>query len=387
MTDPHTFVPSNDLDSMLSHLPDQTLPEDTTYTPEWDATPQYTVEPEASDNDLAAPADGEPSEPSVEPTDPEIVDPADTNSTDEASNDSVSSPDDASVDDSAYHHNVNDDTDAVMPADNEQPVAPPATEADSTVTSPAEGSPVENDADQAVIFEENTDTSNGEVVLEDADPWANYVDDGVYGNSVAWNDDWYYQQVDGYCGPTSVSFILNQFFNTGIFDPNVLVNQALELGIDSDLSDGMYTTQICDLFNANGVAAHIEQANQSDPMTDLAVKLEEGCGVLATVDAQEIWALMSPEEQAMADYAGDAANHALIVTEINTNTGMVTLADPGTPEGNGLQVDINTFAGAWQDSDYEMVVTDGVNDELRDPSLAPAGTNYVVANVTGSNTI
>lgn len=387
MSDPHTFVPSNDLDSMLNHLPDQTLPEENSYTPEWDATPQYTAEPEESNDDSTKPAVDENSAPDVEPTEPEIVDPADTSSVDESSDDSANPGDNAPINYDAYDHDVEGDTDTVMPADHEQSVTPPPSDSELNTTNSTDAAPSENDADQTALPEENTNPPADEVALEDTDPWANYVDDGVYGNSVAWNDDWYFQQVDGYCGPTSVSFILNQFFNAGIFDPNVMVNQVYELGLDSDLSDGMLFTAMSDLLNASGVSAHIENANSSDPMMDLAVKLEEGCGVLAAVDGTEIWGSVYPEQQATAEYGVDEPNHALIVTEINTNTGIVTLADPGTPDGNSLQVDINTFASAWQDSEYTMVVTDGVNDELRDPTLTPAGPDYVVVNATGTNTI
>ena len=53
-----------------------------------------------------------------------------------------------------------------------------------------------------------------------------------------------------------------------------------------------------------------------------------------------------------------AADHALVVSGINSETGVVTLSDPGTPSGNEEQVPLSVFMDAWSASNYQMLVTD-----------------------------
>ena len=151
-------------------------------------------------------------------------------------------------------------------------------------------------------------------------------DDGVYGNSYEWNSDWFYQQVDGYCGPTSVAIIANEFSDAGITDPQVMVDQAYNMGLTQDISEGLYMEDIQTLLDASGVPCETVTSS----MDDLAARLDAGCGVIAAVDSGELWG-------DSADAAGEdnMPDHALVVSEIDTNTGMVTLEDPGNPDLGG----------------------------------------------------
>ena len=200
-------------------------------------------------------------------------------------------------------------------------------------------------------------------------------DDGVYGNSYEWNSDWFYQQVDGYCGPTSVAIIANEFSDAGITDPQVMVDQAYNMGLTQDISEGLYMEDIQTLLDASGVPCETVTSS----MDDLAARLDAGCGVIAAVDSGELWG-------DSADAAGEdnMPDHALVVTEIDTNTGMVTLEDPGNPDGNGTQVPISQFEDAWADSGFQMVAT-----TEGDPDLGGASDNPQLAfvNVTGSDVI
>ena len=200
-------------------------------------------------------------------------------------------------------------------------------------------------------------------------------DDGVYGNSYEWNSDWFYQQVDGYCGPTSVAIIANEFSDAGITDPQVMVDQAYNMGLTQDISEGLYMEDIQTLLDASGVPCETVTSS----MDDLAARLDSGCGVIAAVDSGELWG-------DSADAAGEdnMPDHALVVTEIDTNTGMVTLEDPGNPDGNGTQVPISQFEDAWADSGFQMVAT-----TEGDPDLGGTSDNPQLAfvNVTGSDVI
>ena len=114
-------------------------------------------------------------------------------------------------------------------------------------------------------------------------------------------------------------------------------------------------------------------------MDDLAARLDAGCGVIAAVDSGELWG-------DSADAAGEdnMPDHALVVTEIDTNTGMVTLEDPGNPDGNGTQVPISQFEDAWADSGFQMVATTEGDSDLGGTSDNP---QLAFVNVTGSDVI
>ena len=150
-----------------------------------------------------------------------------------------------------------------------------------------------------------------------------------------------------------------------------MVNQAYEMGLTDNISQGMYMADVQKLLAANGVPCE----NVTSSMDDLANRLESGYGIIAFVDAGEVWG--TDNDTASGDSNPD---HFLVVTEIDTNTGTVTLADPGDPNGNSREIPINEFEEAWADSNYEMIST-----TTADPDLGGAVDNpqLAIANVTG----
>ena len=81
----------------------------------------------------------------------------------------------------------------------------------------------------------------------------------------------------------------------------------------------------------------------------------------------------------------DRSDHALVVTQVDFNAGTVTLADPGSPDGNGLTVSIEQFEDAWADSNFEMVATTEINSDLVDPSMVEQ--HMAIVNATRSDVI
>ncbi len=203
-----------------------------------------------------------------------------------------------------------------------------------------------------------------EPILEDT------AEDGVYGNAYEWHGDWFFQQVDGYCGPTSAAIIVNEYFDAGITDPEYMVNQAYDMGLTNDISQGMYMDDVQKLLEANGVPCE----NVTSSMDDLANRLENGYGVIAFVDSSEIW------EGTGETGEDNTPDYFLVVTEIDTNAGTVTLENPGDPSGNSREIPLEEFENAWADSNYEMISTTATDPDLggssNDPQLA-------IANVTG----
>jgi Peptidase_C39 like family len=77
--------------------------------------------------------------------------------------------------------------------------------------------------------------------------------------------------------------------------------------------------------------------------------LSAGKGVIVGVNAETLW--NSPDGQR------NEADHAAVVTGIDTKNGIVHLNDSGTPDGRDEQVPLSTFMKAWKTSDYQMTVT------------------------------
>lgn len=180
--------------------------------------------------------------------------------------------------------------------------------------------------------------------------------DGSHGNAAAWTADWFYQEVDGYCGPSSAAQLVSEYTGLDISDPQQLVDRALDLGlfVGGEPTNGMTITSLEVLLEDQGVPCHIE----SSSMDDLAAKLDDGYGVIAMVDSGELW---TPADEIVED---DTADHVLVVAGIDADRDVVILSDPGHPEGNGLEVPIAQFENAWADSGNTMLVADDTDPDL-----------------------
>lgn len=188
--------------------------------------------------------------------------------------------------------------------------------------------------------------------------------DGTFGTPAAWSADWFYQEFDGACGPSSIAQVVSEYTGLDISDPQQLVDRALELGLflGDDSSNGMTTDALEILMEDQGVPCHLEYSS----IDDLAAKLSDGYGVIAMVDSGEIW---YPGEEVIED---DIPDHALVVAGIDEVRGVVILSDPGTPDGNQMEVPIEQFADAWADSDCQMLVADAPDPDLVDTAVDPS---------------
>ncbi|MEU2005150.1 C39 family peptidase [Rhodococcus sp. NPDC019627] len=194
-------------------------------------------------------------------------------------------------------------------------------------------------------------------------PAAEASGDGVYGDPVEWSVNWFYQQVDGYCGPSSAAQVIAQYTGVVIDDPQELVDRALELGLmqDGDPTLGMTLPNLEILLEDQGVPCTVQDSS----IDDLKTKLDDGYGVIAMVDSGEIW---HPDREAGED---DTADHFLIVAGIDEARGVVILSDPGAPNGNQLEVPIDQFQDAWADSGQRILVADTPDPDLADQPDQP----------------
>ena len=277
------------------------------------------------------------------------------------------------------------ETDITQPDTTEADTAPetdPAPIVDTTPEPDTDATPILEPADEEVTQTVEQDepapiADDAPAPVEPADDVpviddSTGLEDGVAGNHFLWSDDWFWQEVDGYCGPTAAAFLLNQFQDAGISNPEYMVERAVSLGLMGDPTEGMYPQDLATLLTESGLPSELVGSN----MEDLAMKLNDGYGIIACVDSGEIWG--DPEDAVREDNLMD---HFLVVSEIDFNRGVVTLTDPGAPYGNGLEVPIDQFEDAWADSDHHMVVTTNVDAEL---SGAPG---MAIVNATRSETI
>ena len=77
--------------------------------------------------------------------------------------------------------------------------------------------------------------------------------------------------------------------------------------------------------------------------------LKDGRKVMVIVNAETIWGTQGNR---------DKADHAIVITGIDTDRGIVHLNDSGTKDGRDLQVKLETFERAWETSGQSIVVTD-----------------------------
>lgn len=189
------------------------------------------------------------------------------------------------------------------------------------------------------------------------------------GNPAEYQHDWFFQKYNGYCVPSSITQVIEAQSGEQIHDWHLVQQEANRLGLPND--GGYQLPQAQEIMQSFGVPCHVETFHAPVPAIEhLADYLHEGRNVILAVNASPIW-YGSPD----ASNPGGHADHALVVTAINAQTGEVTLSDPGSPTGNEETVPLSTFMQAWSASDYGMLVTDhaaGTEDHQVQEDIAHA---------------
>ena len=90
-------------------------------------------------------------------------------------------------------------------------------------------------------------------------------------------------------------------------------------------------------------------------MTALEQDLAKGRRVIVGVNSELIW--REPVEDKTPDGQPEA-DHAVVVTGVDTAAGVVHLNDSGSEQGRDEQAPIDVFAQSWATSDDQMTVTD-----------------------------
>ncbi|MEV4642020.1 hypothetical protein AB0J80_32200 [Actinoplanes sp. NPDC049548] len=246
-------------------------------------------------------------------------------------------------------------TDALRPFLHEDPAS------ESPVDEPAPG-PGPHDGFELpepaglLPFPEDASASAGAALVSDGQ---------LVGDPVGDAEHWFEQSANGYCVPSSIAQIFAEYSGIPVPDESAFVARANALhlftvGPDGTPSMGIDGAQA--LLEDAGVPADIEIGIGVDT---LAGYLAEGRRVMLAVDSDEIW--YGREDEAAAD-------HAVVLTGIDTARGVAILSDPGTPDGNMLEVPLDVLADAWADGGNAALVCDYPPGEVpgTDGGAAPA---------------
>lgn len=157
------------------------------------------------------------------------------------------------------------------------------------------------------------------------------------------------QQQGDTCAIKSQQIIMHSF---GIDIPeSILTSEATAKGYYVH-GQGSDPSLVGMLLEDHGIGTHTKM---NSTVYDLAAELAQGHKVIVGVDADELW-----RPSFMNDMFGEQANHALLVTGIDTTDPLdvkVIITDPGTGDV-ARSYPIDQFIDAWHDSSCQMIATD-----------------------------
>lgn len=189
------------------------------------------------------------------------------------------------------------------------------------------------------------------------------VDGQIIGDPFAYGDDWFYQSFNGSCVPAVVAQIFSQYTGEQVTDLDFveLANQEGAWVVGPDGVPGLYPEGAAELLEAAGIPATHKEFQD---INDLAGYLEPPPhAVMVAVDADVFW----------YGESADQVNHAVLITGIDVQNGIVYISDTGTPDGNMMEVSLDDFLEAWEVGNSQIVVTDVSVDEFQAQAGSPAG--------------
>ncbi|MBM7783742.1 C39 family peptidase [Tenggerimyces flavus] len=182
------------------------------------------------------------------------------------------------------------------------------------------------------------------------------VDGQLVGDPVGDSEHWFEQAANGFCVPASIAQIVSEYTGEHNGDEQQFVERANELKVFEVGPNGVPGIGVdgaLALLEDAGVPASIEFGTGVETLVEY---LDEGRSVMLAVDSGEIWTGETTED--------NAPDHAIVVTGVDVERGVVVVSDPGDPEGDGKEYPIDVLVGAWADSGYAAVVCDVTPEEF-----------------------
>jgi hypothetical protein len=173
---------------------------------------------------------------------------------------------------------------------------------------------------------------------------------------------WSFQGANGYCGPNSVTMMLEA--TTGLhLNEQQVVDWAVQNGEMTrmpaaddpstlpSIHYGMTAEEAAAAINHWGEQYGVTAEAQYGNMSDLEGYLKQGREVMIFIDAQRIW-----HESGQSDPG--SPDHYVVVTGFDPSTDTVYINDPGLPYGKEEAIPLSEFESAWSTSQDTMIVTE-----------------------------
>lgn len=212
-----------------------------------------------------------------------------------------------------------------------------------------------------VTADEEYTVSDGAPALDELDADSGLTEsvdppseDSIHGDPMAEIE--YHQAQPGPvdCVPTSISMVLSEL--TGETVPaSAVIATAHEMGVMTE--SGMYPEGAVDLLSEFGVEAEVETGT----IEDLTAAMDAGEEVVVALDAADLYyGSGGPFDP------GLEMGHAVVITGIDTEAGVIYVNDPGFTDGAGVAIPVDDFLDGWADADNVMIVVDDSADAAVD---------------------
>lgn len=173
----------------------------------------------------------------------------------------------------------------------------------------------------------------------------------MYGNPQEAAAYWRYQHQED-CGLMAIADVVGQL--TG-HEPTQLgielrgiLTPSESHGGDVYFFDGTSPQDMVMLLQHYGIQSDMTSGNTMQGLDD---NLNGGHKVIAALNAETIWNYPRGQGQRTQ------ADHAVVVTGVDTANDVVHLNDSGTPNGRDEKIPVATFTQAWSTSDNLLIVT------------------------------
>lgn len=173
----------------------------------------------------------------------------------------------------------------------------------------------------------------------------------MYGDPAAAASYWRYQHQED-CGLMAVADVVGQITGHEPLQIGIELRGLFSPSTDHQGSiyafDGTSPQDMVALLSQYGIASDLTTGNT---MTGLEQDLAAGHKVIAGLNAETIWNYPAGQGQRTT------ADHAVVVTGVDTANDVVHLNDSGTPTGRDEQIPMATFTQAWATGDNLLIVT------------------------------
>jgi hypothetical protein len=173
----------------------------------------------------------------------------------------------------------------------------------------------------------------------------------MYGNPQAAAAYWRYQHQED-CGLMAVADVVGQLTGreptqVGVELRGVFTKSVAHRGSIYSF-DGTSPEDMVVLLQKYGIQSDLTTGNS---METVEQDLLGGHKVIAALNAETIWNYPPGQGQRTT------ADHAVVVTGVDTGADIVHLNDSGTPNGRDEQIPMATFTQAWATSNHLLIVT------------------------------